>query len=207
MFCSNCGVKATGNFCASCGTRLVALVDLTGRDWRTETDYQVLLQFPEVRERIAASAGAAKERLSGEQFLELAEKALEPLLHGLPMAKLGTLIQPIYARMGIATSKTRSVDFAQPIGEVMVGVLVSLAGNGHTIKQVQQAEDGCLIEAVIPSDWRSFAGELALSVHRTPEGTRLEAAARILGQFFDWGKSEQTLVRLFNELQSPRLAA
>ena len=41
------------------------------------------------------------------------------------------------------------VETAQPVGEVLVGVLVSLAGSGHEIKQVQQADDGCLIEATI----------------------------------------------------------
>ena len=72
-------------------------------------------------------------------------------------------------------------------------------------QRVQQAEDGCLIEAELPSDWRAFAGQLIVSIHREPQGTRVEAAAKTPGQIYDWGKNQHALQRLFSDLQ-PRAA-
>ncbi len=206
MHCSHCGQSASGNFCAACGVRLSAAA-VSMVPWQQEVRYEILLQTPEVRERIQRSAAAAMKRLSGEQFLELAEKAFEPLLYGLPVARLTVLVQPLYAKLGIGTGQSRSVTLPQSAGEVIVTVLCSLAAAGQTIKHVQQADDGCVITAEIPSDWRSLAGELVVAIHQQEIGTQVDAAAKIMGQLFDWGKSQGTLDVLFKELAANRAAA
>jgi hypothetical protein len=175
--------------------------------WQDEVRYDLLLQIPEVRERIAAATASAKKRLTGEEFLELAEKALEPLLHGVPVSKVAALVQPLYARLGIGTSKSRSETLPTRAGETIIAAVCSLAAAGMAIKQAQQAEDGCILLAEIPSDWRSFAGELAVAIHRQAGGTHVEALAKIGGQLYDWGKNQQALERLFRDLRLVRIAA
>ena len=58
MYCSHCGVKASGNFCSGCGSRLASpveepIVPVVVQDWTGELRYDALLQFPEVRDLIA----------------------------------------------------------------------------------------------------------------------------------------------------------
>ncbi len=206
MYCAHCGLQAAGNFCSGCGEKLVA-GGLSPIDWRQETRYQRLLQVAEVRERIARSVSAATKQISGEQFLELAEQAFEPLLNGVPVGKLAAIVQPLYAQWGISTGKNRSLLLQQPIGEVLVDIVCSLASAGQTIKQVHQADAGCVLDAEIPSDWRSFAGQLIVSIRREEEWTIVDASAKIPGQIFDYGKSQQTLERLFGDVQKTRAAA
>jgi hypothetical protein len=207
MYCSNCGVRAAGRFCSNCGSRLdgqeIVLAEIV---WQDEVRYDLLLKVPQVRERLAASTSKASKKLSGEEFLELAEKALEPLLGGVPICKVAALVVPLYAKLGVSTSKSRSATLPSPPGEVLVAVLCSLAAAGQTVQRVQQAEDGCLIEAELPSDWRGFAGQLIVSVRREGQGTRVEAVAKVLGQIYDWGRNRQAIDRLLSDLE-PRTAA
>jgi hypothetical protein len=217
MYCSNCGSKATGNFCASCGSALQA--SAAGQstasaphipqaaapgDWSEELRVDALLRVPEVRELVSKHAAQAAKRMTGEQFLDVCGKALEPfglaMGGGVSMGKVAEVAQPIYARMGIGTGKTRAQVFARPAGGVLVALLCSLARNGRTLRQASQAEDGCVIEAAIPSDMWSFEGDLLVTVQRRAEGTFVEAATKIKGQLFDWGKSKQLLDELFTDL-------
>ena len=100
MFCSQCGTKAAGKFCWSCGSSLlqtaVAGRDAADRpDWTTITDYESLIRVPEVRERIAQHAARAKNRLSGEQFLEICDKLMSPLTGGVPLTAIAAITQPL----------------------------------------------------------------------------------------------------------------
>lgn len=204
MYCSNCGEKASGNFCASCGARLAtadgkpanAVVPL---DWSQEVRYETLVQIPEVRDRIAREATGAKKSLTGEQYLELFDKAFSPAVS---LKKVAEIAQPLYASWGIQTGKTRLGIMPAPVGKVIVAVLCSLARTGRTIKHVTQAEDGCVLEATMPSDLFSLEGEEVISIRRTAEGTRVEAATKIPGQLYDWGKCNRCLSKLFEELEA-----
>ncbi|MFO0880393.1 MAG: hypothetical protein U0840_23860 [Gemmataceae bacterium] len=209
MYCSNCGHRASGNFCTQCGQRLDLLealpVDDTPEralvDWREEHRYQVLLKVDAVRERIARYGRQAQKGLTGEQFLELCDKVLGPCLEmPVSMAKVAKIVMPVYARMGIQTGKTQSEIVEAPIGEVLVSVLCSLARFGREVRRVQQGEDGCVVEASLPSDLWSFEGELVVAVRRHRDGARVDAATKIPGQLYDWGKSKQALEQLFDDL-------
>jgi hypothetical protein len=215
MYCSNCGREARGNFCSSCGAPLAAAVDPTpvepvdpNLDWTEITDYDTLLKIPDVRERIARHAALAKKRMSGEEFLENAEKVFAPLMGGMPIASLtAKFIHPLYVKLGIQMRKLRSETICKRPGEVMVGVLCSLAAQGHELRKATQAEDGCVLEATIPSDMWSFAGDLIVTVRRKGEATLVEAATIMKGQKFDWGKSNRCLDRLFGDLRQLPVAA
>ena len=134
-----------------------------------EVRYEAILQFPGVREQIEHCARQAPKRMTGEQFLSLAD-SIVPM--GVPLEKLAAVAQPFYARLGIKTGKERLEQVTAPVGRVLVRALCSLARNGQTLRGVTQAADGCLIEAVLPSDVFAMAGELVVSIERNGAAAR-----------------------------------
>ena len=219
MFCSNCGAAdVSGNFCWKCGSALeqpaeaeaasqgdtsAAQSDTSAAqsDWSEQVSYEALMQIPAVRERVGRQATLAPHRMSGEDFLKFADKVIGPAL-GIPVGVAGVaaLAQPLYARIGVKTGKTRAEQVPWPVGRTIVAVLCSLARRGMTVASVYQAHDGCVIEAQIPSDWRSFAGTLVVTVARAGQGTDVEGGTRVPGQLFDWGKSRTFLDDLFADV-------
>ena len=218
MFCSECGKKAHGKFCSHCGARLdddgaapACQHDPNGGDsthplqgdWSQVVDYRELIRYQEVRERIAAAAAEATEGFTGEQFLDLCEKALTPLtVVPLPYKAIAKFAQPFNAKLGMKTGKERSACFAQPPGTVLVGVLCSLARHGRKVKATQSLADGSTITAELPSDLFALEGSVIVTVRRQPTGgTWVEAATHIPGHLFDWGKSNRCLAQLLAEAQ------
>jgi hypothetical protein len=206
VFCPQCGSEASGNNCWKCGAALAKPAPSEGAsgagaqdvdDWENEVRYEVLIQRPEVREMLARQAAAAPKRASAEDFLAGADKWLKPQV---PLGIIAEIVQPLYARLGVGTGKSRREHVALPPGRVLVNVMATLARHGYHPKTVQQAHDGCTIEAILPSDIWSFEGSLLVTVQRAAEGSEVEAAAAIKGQLFDWGKSRAILDEFFNEL-------
>jgi len=154
MYCSNCGVKAAGNFCCGCGARLASAaadsLPVLSLDWEHEVSYETLLQNAEVRNLIARHAAQATERMSGEQFLELCDVAFNPLV-GVSLEQLSRIAAPIFGKLGVKTGKARKEVIPGPVGKVLVGVLCSLARHGRKVKQAHQADNGCIVEAILPA--------------------------------------------------------
>lgn len=213
MYCSECGAKAAGKFCSECGARLRiaepqraetdekrAIVELEpGDDWSQMTQYDELLRYGEVREQLARAAAQSKASMTGEQFLELCEKALAPCGATLPFATIAKIAQPMYAKLGIKTGKERSQFVAHPPGRVLVAVLCSLARHGRKLRQATQIPDGCTLEAELPSDVFALTGSLTVTVRRQETGTLIQASTHIPGQLLDWGKSNRCLDQLLSE--------
>jgi len=174
-------------------------VEDVAQDWSRETSYERLIRVPEIRDMIDRHAAMAVKRVSGEEFLSLCEKAI-PL--GVPFGKLVPSAQSFNAQLGIKTGKQRSKTLRTAPGVVMVAVLCSFARHDQAVRKTTQFEDGCLLEATIPSDLWALEGALHVSVRRAGEGTRVEAATKIPGQLFDWGKSNRCLKEFFNDLKS-----
>ncbi len=166
-------------------------------DWQREVRYEALIRRPEVRSLIDRHARLAKKGITGEQILAIYDQ-LVPL--GVSMEKLAGIIQPLYAKMGIETGKEQQAVFPVPPGRMIVRALCFLARRGQAIRTVEQAADGCLLEAALPSDLWSLEGDLLIGVHERLGGTQVTATTRIPGQWFDWGKSRRCLDRLFEEL-------
>lgn len=204
MFCTNCGLKGAGNFCAGCGTRLApndGIPDVVPvEDWQNESCYAKLMKNPEVRERLAAIRSPEK-RMTGEEWLGLCDKVFKPM-NGVSMKTVAEIAAPIYAKIGIKTGKNRMQIVREPIGVVMVNVLSSLARNGLPLIEAHQGRLGCVIEAKLPSDLWSFEGKLIITVERVSAHTMVEAATTIPGQWFDWGKSTRCLQTLFDDVRS-----
>lgn len=220
MYCSECGQQVSGKFCSHCGHRLAAaaapqpladvrildesqlrtpdVVPESPVDWDHEVRYESLLSVPAFRETINRHAGMARKTLSGEDFLKLCDKVM-PM--GVPLDKVASLVQPLYARLGIVTGKQRVGHVPAPVGRVMLRMLCSLARRGQSLRIVKQADDGCCFEAMLPSDLFALEGDLLVGVRRLDAFTEVTAATKIPGQFFDWGKSNRCLDSLFEDLQ------
>lgn len=217
MYCVNCGLKLVGRFCGSCGTpatpvgtflerpatadsiETIPEAQLAG-DWRHEVRYAVLLKFPEVRDRLANVQEPSKS-MTGDEWMELYDKAFKPLT-GVSVQTIAKIAAPIYAKMGIKTGKTRKGAFADPPGQIIVDVLCALARNGLPLSKVHQGQSGCVIEAKMPSDLWSFEGQIVVTVEAHGSRTTVEAATKIPGQLYDWGKSNRCLEKLFGELHA-----
>ena len=202
MFCSNCGAEVSGNFCSKCGAPVRNVSVSPGgmaQDWSGEVRYEKLIRISEVRDIVSRHASMAKNRLSGEEFLAFSDKII-PL--GFSLEKLGAVVQPISAQIGMKTGKEYSETLSSPPGTVIVAALCSLARHGQVMQQVRQFEDGCLLEATLPSDIWSFEGALYVSVRKTGTGTRVDGATKIKGQLFDWGKSKRCLETLFADIKA-----
>ena len=63
-----------------------------------------------------------------------------------------------------------------------------------------QFDDGCEVTAKLPSDAFALEGSLIVAFRRITSGTHIEAATKIPGQWFDWGKSTRCLARLLQEI-------
>jgi hypothetical protein len=212
MFCSQCGKESTGKFCWNCGAPLhaggevqpapaaatpapaAAIPAPALTDWQNEVDYETLIRNPEVRDLLAKQKPAAV-RMTGEEFVETFGKILKSPVS---LAPVMGIMQDVNGRLGVHTGKTRSENYRQPVGRVIVYALCALARNGHKVQDVHQASDGCMLICEIPSDMFSLAGQLLVTIHREPEGASVHADTRIEGQLFDWGKSNACLNRLFN---------
>jgi hypothetical protein len=204
MFCCECRKPAQGKFCSHCGVPIAiaeTAVDVTAvelvRAWDREVQYKAIQKFPGVRETVERHAQQARKRMTGEQFLRLADTVV-PL--GVPLEGLAALAQPLYARLGIKTGKERARHVLAPVDQVIVRALCSLARHGQTLRGVTQASDGCLFEATLPSDLFSLEGVLLVSVRRSGSQAEVCGATRISGQFYDWGKSNRCLDELFTDL-------
>jgi hypothetical protein len=202
MFCSECGVEASGKFCWKCGAPLhsaegAAVAAPSPRDWVDEIQYDSLIQHPEVKRILSGTQPAAgTKRLSGEDFLAAFDR-----LSALPMTTVGKIGQEIGSRLGIGTGKSQTRTFAAGPGKVIVGVLSSLLRRGRTLRSATQYEDGCLLEASLPSDMWSLEGDLAIMVRRQGGGAAVEAVTKIAGQLMDWGKSKKALQELFDDVE------
>jgi hypothetical protein len=205
MYCAECGESVRGKFCSNCGTRTVeSAEELTLADvvdgWAHEVRYDNLLKFPAVRATIEQHERQAPKRLSGEQFLALADKLMpQPV----PLEGLAAVTQIVLTRLGVKTDKRREEHVAAPVGEVIVRILCSLARNGQKIRGVTQAADGCVIEAVQPSDVWSLEGTLLITVRRQADNvaeSEVSVTATVTGQVFDWGKNRRSIDGLFGDV-------
>lgn len=211
MYCSECGVEATGKFCWSCGAPLragaspAAAPPAPAVAWDpNEPSYAAVVALPGVRELLAAEADAADNPMTAEEFLATCQKVLpQPV----PLVPLYEIVGPLYGRLGIKTGRTEKRSVALPAGVALAGVLASLARHGNDIRRVEQATDGCVVHAELSSSMWHGKGDIVVTVEQEGAGSSVEAATKIPGQVFDWGRSKVRLEALFEDLLDDRVRA
>ena len=176
-----------------------ASVPTLAPQWAKEVRYENLIRIKEVRDLVSKHAAMAKKNLTLEELTAFCDKMI-PL--GISIEKSIESARTINEQIGIKTGKEYSDNFLNPPGIMIVSALCSFARNGIVLRQVQQYEDGCLLEAVVPSSIWSYEGILYVSVRKAGTGTRVDAATLIKGQIFDWGKSKNCLEVLFADLKA-----
>ena len=209
MFCSHCGVAASGNYCFQCGSPLQQLAtvskDVTSSasswGWETCVHYEQILRVPAVREVVAAHAASATKGLSAEALLGMYDKIVASPI---PLETVAALVQPIYAAWGVRTGKDKMGLIHAPIGRCIARTLCSLARHRQQLEAVEQNDAGCILIAELPSSFTAFQGEIKISLmrHDEPQVTHIAALTNIPGQMYDWGKSTRCLDTLFTDLQN-----
>jgi hypothetical protein len=181
-------------------------------DWPREVRYAALVTVPDVRATIANCALRARPGVSAEQCLAFFDAitptiagalmpGVAPALSTLSLSKLSSVLVPVFAVFGIRASHTRSADLSIPPGLVIATALCSFARYGQTLQGAQQYDDGCLLEATLPSELTAWAGTLYIGISVASAGvTHVSGAVTIKGQMFDWGEGVKKLDHLFADL-------
>src|SRR5262245_9548755 len=153
-------------------------------DWRRSIDYEVVANTPEVRAKIEAAARQAKTSMSGEQMLAgIEEHVLPQLFSEVTSLPEGSMEKPDLAERGreavkraeagggMKTGKVLEADFSTPPGALLAAALISFARRGMPVLGAQQAEDGCAIEASLPTGISTWAGARMLAVFELRDGS------------------------------------
>ena len=117
----------------------------------------MLIHFPEVRDLIAKHGPPTHKGLTSEDILKICDVFTKPLTGlPIPMSKLTSVIAPIPLRLGIQTGMSRKEFLPSPVGKMLVAAVCSLSRHGRPLKEVHQAENGCVIEATLPQGLRAL---------------------------------------------------
>lgn len=209
MFCTQCGhvCREEDRFCGACGHQLssagTADTPSIAADvnWRASNDFREIFNHPDVQNRIKRVTGATPGGMSADEFLKAAQPIMS--LAGAGTVKL-TLLKdialPFYQKLGIKTDNQQQKGFRSTYGETLAAALCSLAARGQTLLDIKQAENGCLIEAKLPSTMWNWEGTILLSLETHPEGILAKGNVSVPGQAFDWGRGKRMLQTLFEDM-------
>lgn len=181
------------------------MTDQPADPWQTEHRIEVILGNPVVRFRVEQAAQSSTRPMSGEQFVKNVYGAVGaiPGLHLIALASYagGLAGREMSKALGLRVERARSAWYAYPIGQVTAALLCALARNGYPISRVVQAPDGCLLEAVLPSNWQTWKGSIACTVRASRDGgTELEIGTQVRGQVVDWGRGKKVVTALLDEV-------
>ena len=220
MYCTQCGnrLRPEDRFCGACGAavqdapatdQMASDPPEPDPDWRDSADFAHVLNQPEVVALIDQAEGTHEKGMSASEFLSVSAPILTAIgVKGVPLRTIAEVVPSWGAKMGVKTGKTADQTFDLSIGRVIAAVSCSLAARNLPLIEGEQAADGCVLKAKIGSSMWTFGGELTVTLARARAGagarTRVEAAAVIPGQMFDWGASKQHIRELFEDI--PRYA-
>lgn len=205
MYCHNCGKEVYGNFCSNCRAKVLEEgLSKSKIDWTVEKNFDKLIKNPRVREIILKYANESLKKISAQEFLELADTIFESLI-GVSTKKVSDLVVPIYQKLGISTGKAERKNFNQPIQQVIVKSLCSLAKNGFPVESYEGASDGLLVTAKIPSDMWTWGGDIIISIEGNNSSSEINIVVKIKGQLYDWGKSKKLINSFLLDMQNIEL--
>lgn len=168
-------------------------------DWQLESAFDSISRVEFVKSAISHYAAGAIKVVSGESILAICSNVIQSPI---PLEKLTGVVQPLYASWGVRTGRERTECVHLPIGVVIASALCSLARHSQTIQNVEQHEQGCTLNAELPSSITALKGSICVRLERNGEVTLVNASTSIPGQIFDWGKSHRCLEQLIADLNA-----
>jgi hypothetical protein len=172
----------------------------TNANWRTTIDYERLIAESEVRNLVARYSAQHTGGVSAEAILKLHDQ-FAPMLGGIKIESLANVVVPLFRQWGIGTGKSRKESIEAPAGHVLAGAICSLAYRGRKLQAVNQAQDGVMLVATLPSDAWSWEGTIAVGITNWHSCTDVEVTTKIGGQMFDWGKSTRCVEQVFADIR------
>lgn len=107
-------------------------------------------------------------------------------------------IQKLYGKIGIKCKKTMEQEFFCSYSIAVLSLVLSLKAKESNIVAIDDTQDGSIIEAELPPDWKCFPGRLFFEIF--DKGTSIiliKGMSIIKGQLIDYGKGKKTLREIF----------
>ena len=199
-------MKATGEVCQSCGTKIVTSEALVIQPWIQERNYIQIIRHPEVLDLLLKYSSASKNKPSVKEVvgkLDLVFGAVS----GLSLAYITEVVVPLYARLGIKTEKFDSIELTEPIQRVFVKAVCSLSKNNHALEEFHEAQDGVVLVGKIKSDMRNWGGKVFIELREEEGLVQAKVQTILKGQLYDWGKSKSIIKAILEDLQRLELGA
>lgn len=193
MNCPNCNKPTSGNYCSHCGTRL---------KWEplsTLTQYRDIVADERCRNIIEQEAGKTGAGMSANEFLQYAQLVMPGRL---PLAVLALLSAKAGGKLNLGRENHGFGLYRRPFAHVLLAVLTSLAKQSLAIKNVQEGEGRCLLEASIPSSIWNLEGRLEIIITSEESKTRVSIEAKIFGQWLDWGKTKRLIDNVLKDIET-----
>ncbi len=168
-------------------------------EWTQELNYQAVLSATDARKRIAAAGWGVTPGLTADDLLAIFD-AVSPI--GVSLQKLNGALLPIYDKIGIKTLRWARGSFIAPPGRVLLALMCVLAKNSLEVAEVHQEVQQCGLTVKIPSSLYTNQGQLLVLLRHESTMVQMEIRTRILGQYFDWGKSKRLIDHLFSGIQA-----
>lgn len=203
IYCPECKEKIVKNYCGECGTKGLDKSKIDGlvvKSWWEEKDLKLVVENPEVQDIIKHYLAQSKKSISADVFLKRIDLLLSPLA-GVSVQKIADVSLPIYKKLGVKTGKSKTVVYTDVIQKVVVKVLCSLAKNNYPLLEAKEALNGMILIAEIPSDMKTFGGEVIISLQENEAEVEVRIDAKIKGQLFDWGKSKSVIKNIHRDIE------
>jgi hypothetical protein len=173
--------------------------------WQNEHRIDVLLNNHAVRFRIEQATQSSSRPMSFEQFVTKSSGVMWaiPGMHVAALFPLAALAgRQMWKALGVHVERAKSMTYHQAIGQVTVSVLCALARSGYPIQRTVQRDDGCILEAKLPSTWKYWGGTIACTVRSRFGGTEVKIVITIPGQLGDViGMVEKEILAILNEVR------
>lgn len=203
IYCPECKEKIGGNYCAECGTKGRDKNEIDGlviKKWWEEKDLKLVVENPEVQEIIKHYVAQSKKSASADVILKRIDTLFSPLT-GLSLKEVADVVLPVYKKLGVKTGKSKTVYYTDVIQKTLLKTLCALVKNNYPLIEVKEAFNGIILIAEIPSDMKTFGGEVIVSLKENEAEVEVGIDAKIKGQLFDWGKSKSVVKNIHKDIE------
>ncbi|WP_298427390.1 hypothetical protein [uncultured Kordia sp.] len=207
VYCPACKEEIKGKYCSECGTKGLHKSEIDGlivKNWWEEKDLKRVVENSEVQDVIKHYLAQSKKSISADDFLHKMDTIFSPLT-GVSLKKVAEVSLPIYKRLGVKTGKSKTVHYTDVIQKMLLKILCSLAKNNYPLIEAKQAVNGMILIGEIPSDMKTFGGEVVVSLKENEEEIEVRVDAKIKGQLFDWGKSKSVIKNIYKDIEEFKL--